>query len=390
VAAVAGGARQNGQACPGLSGLLTVTAAVHGGVDRAELERLSVDAAAIVDFSANQSPLGVSAAVRQAVGSAILDKYPDRDAVGLTRALAARHGLTERQVVVGNGSTELIRLLTQVVLRPGDSCLSLGPSFGEYRTAVLLARGRFVEHRLSIGSDGPVYDHEALCARLRARPRLCWLCSPHNPIGIALPSQAIAHLVDAFPDTIFVLDEAYVDLLTEPQWTAATLARGNFVVLRSMTKTWGLAGLRLGYALAPEAVAGPLRSAKAPWSVNACALAAGEAALADEAFYRGVVDILRDGREQLMSGLRAQGWRVLPSAASFFLVEVDDACEARKRLLSEGCLVRDCTSFGLPAHVRVSPRLPEQNARLLEAFARLAAQRRGRGGTRAAGNGRPA
>lgn len=359
------------------SHVLILPAAVHGGIDVGELRSLNLDPARVLDFSANQSPLAPPPSALASVGRAVLDAYPDRDASEFAGAVAARHGLRPRQVVVGNGSTELIRLLAQIVLEPGDVALSLAPSFGEYQVGTLLSRGRFAMHNLTIAYDGFAYHHEAFRADLvRLRPRLCWLCSPHNPTGAAIPPASIEELVRLFPDTVFVLDEAYVDLLLYPQWTAETLEQGNLVVLRSMTKAWGLAGLRLGYGLAGEALADALQGAKPPWNVNACAQAAGSEVLADSAHYREVLALLQSGREMLMTGLRAQGWTVLPSVASFFLIEVGDAALSRRRLLQQGCLVRDCTSFGLPAHVRVSPRLPGENARLLEAFAILATESR--------------
>ncbi len=382
--------------------VFSVVPSVHGGLDLAEMRRLGLDPAAVLDFSSNQSPLGACPAARQAVAAARLDAYPEREASTLAGKLAQRHGVDAAQVVVGSGSTELIRLLAQIALEPGEWALSLGPSFGEYRVATLLARAHFHEQPLEPAATGFFYDHRTFCRCLEGRPRVCWLCSPHNPTGVALPAAVMAELVNSFPQTIFVLDEAYCDLLDEPQWTTDLLALGNLVVLRSLTKVWGLAGLRLGYALAAESLAGPLRAAKAPWSVNACALAAGEAALGAEevaagetvgagaaadseagewacgSWYQRAIEVLRRGREQLMTGLEQQGWKALPSAAGFFLVEVGNAAETRQRLLEQGCLVRDCSSFGLPAYVRISPRLPEENDRLLAAFATLAPS----GGTR--------
>ena len=203
------------------------------------------------------------------------------------------------------------------------------------------------------------------------RPRLCWLCSPNNPTGAALPAALIAALVRGYPGTLFVLDEAYCDLLADAQWSPDLLAGGNLVVLRSMTKTWGLAGLRLGYAIAAPETAAALRAAAPPWSVNACAQAAGVVALADLEHHLRSVALLTAERDRLATGLRAGGWVTELTTAGFFLIDVGDALAARRALLAQGCLVRDCTSFGLSGHVRVSPRLPRQNDLLLEAFAAL-------------------
>jgi len=352
----------------------TVRPSVHGAVDPAALRAEGVPLDSFVDFSSNQSPLGASPAVAAAVAGAIVDAYPDPRASELCARLAARHGVRADEVVCGNGSTELIRLIAQLALGPGDSALSLAPSFGEYEVGTLLAGARFVEVYLAHAGSGAGFfcDEPAFRAALDdVHPRLCWLCSPNNPTGAALPAALIATLVRDYPGTLFVLDEAYCDLLLAPQWSPELLAAGNLIALHSMTKYWGLAGLRLGHAVAEAGLAAALRAAAAPWNVNACAQAAGLAALADLDHHGRSVDHLIGERDLLVAALRSQGWVAEPTAAGFFLIHVGDAAAARRALLAQGCLVRDCTSFGLPEHVRVSPRFAEQNVRLLEAFAAL-------------------
>lgn len=174
--------------------------APHGGVDAGELHALGIDPATIIDFSSNQSPLGVSAAARQAVCAAVLDAYPDRDATALASLIAAQHGLLPREVVVGNGSTELIRLLAQLALEPGDVAFSLAPAFGEYEVATLLARGRYVEQWLALGEAGFAYRHGPFSDELvRWQPSLCWLCSPNNPTGAVVPPGLIGHSFATIP-----------------------------------------------------------------------------------------------------------------------------------------------------------------------------------------------
>jgi histidinol-phosphate aminotransferase len=353
----------------------SVAASVHGAVDPAALRAEGVDPAAIVDFSSNQSPLGAAPGVAAAVAGAVVDAYPDPHAADLAARLAERHGVDPEQVVCSNGSTELIRLIAQLALGRGDAALSLAPSFGECEVATRLAGARFEELRLVHAGDGAGFfcDEPALRAALaRLRPRLCWLCSPNNPTGAALPAALTAALAADHPQMLFVLDEAYCDLLPEPQWERESLAAGNLVVLHSMTKYWGLAGLRLGHAVAAPAMAAALRAAAPPWSVNACAQAAGVAALADLGHHNAALELLTRERERLIVGLRAGGWVTEPTSAGFFLIRTGDAAATRAALLALGCLVRDCTSFGLPEHVRVSPRHADQNDRLLQAFAALA------------------
>ena len=358
-----------------MSGLLrNVERSVHGAVDPAALRAEGVDPAAIVDFSSNQSPLGAAPGVAAAVAGAVVDAYPDPHAAELGERLAGRHGVDPGQVVCGNGSTELIRLVAQLALAPGDTALALAPVFGECEVATALAGARL--ERVMLAHAGPglgfFCDEAALAGALeRFTPRLCWLCSPNNPTGAALPATLVAKVVAANPGTLFILDEAYCDLLAEPQWERDSLAGGNLVVLHSMTKYWGLAGLRLGHAVAAPETAAALRAAAPPWSVNACAQAAGVAALADAQHHERGLVLLRRERDRLTSALRDRGWVVEPSAAAFFLVDTGDAAAARAALLAHGCLVRDCSSFGLPRHVRLSPRRPNENDRLLAAFAHL-------------------
>jgi threonine-phosphate decarboxylase len=351
-----------------------VARSVHGAVDPAALRAEGVDPAATVDFSSNQSPLGAAPGVIDAVAGAVVDAYPDPHAAELTACLAARHGVDPAQVVCGNGSTELIRLVAQLALAPGDTVLALAPVFGECEVATALAGARLEKVMMAHAGPGRGFacDEPALREALgRLRPRLCWLCSPNNPTGAVLPAALAAALVAGHPQTLFVLDEAYCDLLAEPQWERGSLAAGNLVVLHSMTKYWGLAGLRLGYAVAAPGTAAALRAAAPPWSVNACAQAAGVAALTDIAHHRRAVELLTGERDRLAAGLRALGWTVEPTTAGFFLVSAGEAAAVRGALLARGCLVRDCASFGLPGHVRVSPRHPGQNDLLLAAFAAL-------------------
>jgi len=352
-----------------------VRASVHGAIDPSSLRAEGVDPGAIVDFSSNQSPLGAAPAVSLAVAGAVVDSYPDPRAAGLCEVLAERHAVAADQVICGNGSTELIRLVAQLSLAPGDRAVALAPVFGECEVATALAGAEVVHVPLPhIGRGaGFACDAERLRGMLvQSDARLCWLCSPNNPTGTALPAGLVRDLVSQYPDVLFVLDEAYCDLLPDHQWSADLLDAGNLVVLRSMTKYWGLAGARLGYALAGRAPARALRSAAPPWSVNAFAQAAGLAALADLDHHRRSVELLVGERDRLAAGLRRLGWSTEPSTAGFFLIHAGDAGELRRELLARRCLVRDCTSFGLPGYVRVSPRHPRQNDLLVAAFAELA------------------
>lgn len=352
-----------------------VVAASHGAIDPDALRAEGVRAESIVDFSSNQCPLGAAPGVSAAIARATIDAYPDPRARELCRAAAVHLGVPSECVVAGNGSTELIRLIAQLALLPSDTALSLGPSFGEYEVATRLTGAPLDEVRPEHSGPGGGFRYdERACAAVvaRAQPRLCWVCSPNNPTGALVAGGLLGTLVREHPATLFVLDEAYCDLLDEPQWSGSLLAAGNLIVLRSMTKAWGLAGLRLGYAVASPATAAALRAAVPPWSVNACAQAAGVVALAAEEHHGRAVALLGSERDRLMAALRQAGWCVEPSRAGFFLVYAGDGAALRRGLLEQGCLVRDCSSFGLPRYVRISPRQPEENDLLLERWSAFA------------------
>ena len=321
-------------------------------------------------LAANESPHGPFPAARAAALRQLdtLHRYP-ASGEDLVARLAEIHGLDPGQIALGNGGDAVIGYLSIALLQAGDEVITGWPSFPTYVTDA--RKEGAVPVLVPLRADGAM-DLDAMAAAITPRTRLIWVCSPNNPTGASVGRQELDAFLDAVPaEVLVVLDEAYSDLLPEPQWERRSLEAGNLVVLHSMTKYWGLAGLRLGHAVAAPAPAARLRAAAPPWSVNACAQQAGLAALADLEHHRRAVALLVAERDRLAVGLAELGWTVEPTAAGFFLIHGGDAPALRRALLDRGCLVRDCTSFGLPGHVRVSPRLPEQNALLLAAFAAL-------------------
>jgi histidinol-phosphate aminotransferase len=194
------------------------------------------------------------------------------------------------------------------------------------------------------------------------------MCQPNNPTGVYGPQEAIAWLLDALPDTLVVLDEAYIAFVADAWRAEALLDRPNLLVVRSLTKDHALAGLRVGYALGAPAILAPLRVVQPAWSVSAPAQAAALAALDHAEHVAAGRALALAERDFLQRELRALGLGVWPSAAHFFLVEVGDAARLRAALLGHGVQVRDCASFGLPACVRIAPRTRPENERLLAAL----------------------
>ncbi len=346
---------------------LATPAAPHGALDYVELERLGIAPHEVLDFSVNSNPFGPSPAVREALLHVPLDRYPDREALALRRALAAHLRVDVEQIVAGNGTAELLWLTALAYLPPGARALVIGPTFGEYARAARLM-GAQVHAWAARPEEGFAILPQAVEEALRAAcPNVVFLCHPNNPTGAALDLSHLARWAGDWPETLFVVDEAYLAFAAGCP-SALSLGAPNVLVLRSMTKDYALAGLRLGYAVGPRPLVEALARVRPPWNVNALAQAAGLAALGDPAHLRRTLGALAEAAQGLAAGLRGLGLKVCPSCVHFFLVNVGDGAAWRAALLRRGILVRDCASFGLPQYVRIATRRPEENARLLTAL----------------------
>jgi histidinol-phosphate aminotransferase len=333
--------------------LLDLPRVAHGSVSAAELREFGLAPDQVLDFSVNTNPLGPAPVVLDAIRQAEWTRYPGDDEAPLRLGLARQAAVDPSQVALGNGSAELMWLVCLAVLRPGDRVSIAGPTFGEYARA---AR--------AVGAELVQSSEELQPARLG------FVCNPNNPSGAYLDRRKVEAMLAEDPRRVVVLDEAYVGFV-EDAWPGEPLLETypNLVLLRSLTKDHAVPGLRLGYLLASADLVRAVEAVRPPWSVNAGALRAGLAGLSAEATLhlsraRGVV---ASARQLLTSGFAARGYAVTPSRANFVLVKVGDAHAFRRSLLPRGLVVRDCASFGLPAHVRVACRLPDDCQRLLDA-----------------------
>jgi histidinol-phosphate aminotransferase len=350
--------------------LLQVADVVHGALDFAELEHLGLAPEDVLDFSVNGNAYGPSPRVWEAMARVPVDRYPDREALSLRRALSGHLDIAPERIMVGNGSMELVWLAALAFLRPGDTVLILDPTFGEYQRVARLMGARL--HTCTAQPEAVFrLDPNAILEALQQlNPRLAFVCNPNNPTGTYVPVEVLATWVAAAPHTLFVIDEAYLTFAAGAPSVLA-LQADNVLVLRSMTKAYALAGLRLGYAVGQPDVLGVLRRVRPPWSVNALAQAAGVAALTDVAYLECSLAQLQQAKQRLVQDLHSLGLVPVPSATHFFLLKVGNAAACRQALLQRGIVVRDCTSFGLPAYIRIATRLPEENTRLLTALAEV-------------------
>ncbi|HEX9439446.1 MAG TPA: histidinol-phosphate transaminase [Roseiflexaceae bacterium] len=347
----------------------------HGALDHAELAAHGLQLDGLLDFSSNVNPFGPPPAARAALAALDPAPYPDRSCLQLRRELAVRHGCNMAQVLPGNGSNELIHLLARALLRSGDVSLVLGPTFGEYAHASQLAHARVVEWHTSAAEHFAIDCASALDQIRRLRPRLTWLCTPNNPTGAqsqAADRIAIAEACAA-NDGLLVVDRTYLAFVRGCESLSDQLAQvpSNVLQLHSLTKSYALAGLRLGYLLGDADVIARVAAYQPTWSVSSAAQAAGLAALDDADFLPRTMPQLWLASDTLHDGLQRFGLVIWRGALPFLLARTGDGAATRMALLARGCVVRHCASFGLPEWVRVSLRGPDDNARLLEIWKEL-------------------
>jgi histidinol-phosphate aminotransferase len=325
----------------------------------------------LVRLSANENPLGPSPRVVEAIRheAARAHLYPDGGGSALRAALGGRLGVAPAQIVVGNGADELIGLLARAALDPGDEVIVPQPSFEPYATAVTLAGARVVASPLA-GYDTDLDD---MRRRLGPRTKAVFVCSPHNPAGTIVRGGPLAAFLAALGDDppLVLLDEAYRDFVDDPDYPdgVALLARHpRLIVLRTFSKIAGLAGLRVGYAVAAAETIDRLNRVREPYNVNRLAQVAALAALEDPDHQARTRRIVLEERAFLHRELERRGLAGPPSQANFLLVRVPDAAGARRRLERAGLLVRDGAAVGFPDHLRISVGTREANLRLLRAL----------------------
>lgn len=331
---------------------------------------LGLDPAGIVKLASNENPLGASpkalAAAKRALDEVQL--YPDGGYYALRERLARKWSLGMDQFIVGDGSNEIIELIGHAFLSPGVECVMPQASFVVYKLVSLMFGAKPVEVPLAPGLK---QDLKALAAAVTPRTRLVFLASPANPVGTANSEAEIHELVRALPpQVIFVFDEAYSEYLDKAPDLRPLIAEGRKVIgLRTFSKIYGLAGLRVGYAYAARELIAIVQRARQPFNVNAVAAAAAVAALDDDEFVARCRSENRAGLAQLQEGFVRLGLEYVPGEGNFLLVKVGDGVAVFDALQRRGLITRPVKPYGLPEWLRVSVGTREQNGRLLTALA---------------------
>ena len=354
---------------------------VHGGVKPSQLRALGLRPEDVVDFSASVSPIGLPNGVWDAMRQVDLGAYPDPACLELRESLSQTlppfrgKPIPVERIIVGNGSTEIIHLLARVYLSDlgsdrEPSVFQLTPTYGEY-TGACRQVGAVVSSFEATSNPSFCWDIVKAAQRIiQERPRLVFVCNPNNPTGVYLGLEEIEPLAEAAAacGALLVIDEAYLSFVNDSWDSMGLPALDNVVLLRSMTKDYALTGLRLGYAIASENVIANLQAFQPDWSVNGLAQAAGLAALADTEYLPRARQAVDQAKSLLSDRLDRLSLTVHPSAANFLLVKVGDASVWHDKLMRLGLFVRDCTSFGLPEHIRIGIRSMADCQRLIEAM----------------------
>jgi histidinol-phosphate aminotransferase len=299
--------------------------------------------------------------------------YPDGGAYDLKRALSGHLEIPADRLVITNGSNEAIELLGHVFLQPGHQVVMADGAFIVYRLVAQL----FGADTVAVPMRDHTHDLDAMADAVTADTRLVFVANPNNPTGTMVSGDALDRFLDRLPDHVVpVLDEAYIELVEEEQRPASLewVRSGRaMVVLRTFSKAYGLAGLRIGYAMAPAEAIDLLQRVRQPFNVNAMALAAARAALADHAFLQQSRALIRDGLAQLSEGLQVLGLRFVPSVANFLLVQVGDGSNMFEQLQRRGVIVRPMAAYGMADYVRVTVGTHDQNQRFIRELERVLA-----------------
>jgi histidinol-phosphate aminotransferase len=333
-----------------------------------ELER-ELGIANAIKLASNENPLPPSDRVQKALLAALsaLNRYPDGSGFYLRQALAKKHGVAAEQVILGNGSNELIELLVRTFLKPGDEAIVPHPSFVVYPMIVQAAGGI----RVMVMLKDYRLDLEAMARATTPLTKLVFIANPNNPTATIVTADEVEHFMGRIPErTIVVFDEAYIEFALGPDFPDALnlIRQGRkVIVLRTFSKANSLAGLRVGYGIADADATALMNRIRQPFNVNSLAQVAALAALEDEAHVLECVRMIEAGRHFLYDEFKALGLKYVPSRANFILVDVGrSAADIYQKLLHQGVIVRPLTSFGMDSTLRITVGTPEENRRLVK------------------------
>lgn len=319
----------------------------------------------IIKMASNENPLGPSpkavAAMTKALGEAHI--YPDGFGYKLREAIANKFGVGIGQIILGNGSNEIIEFIGHAFLRPGDNIITAEHAFVVYKLMATLFGAQTIE----VPDPGFIHDLDAMLAAITPRTKEVFIANPNNPTGTMVTMDALERFMDKVPEhVVTVIDEAYYEFIQHPPDTLKFVREGrNVILLRTFSKIQGLAGLRIGYGIGPEELISVLHKTRQPFNANAIAQAGAIAGLQDEDHQNRTREITDEGRDYLAREFAGMGLEYVPSHANFILVKVGDGNTVFQKMLDKGVIVRAMAEYKLPEWVRISVGTMEQNLRCI-------------------------
>lgn len=324
-----------------------------------------------IKLASNENPLGPSPKAIEAIRRALKDihRYPDSHCLSLRHKLATCLQIKEQQIVLGNGSDEIMALIGQALLLPKEEVITPHPAFSIYEKVAVMAQA----HLLKVPLKALSIDLEGIRKKVSSRTKLIFLTNPHNPTGSFLEKKELEDFLKTLPVSVLVvLDEAYIDFV-QPQRRFSSIALlesfPNLIILRTFSKAYGLAGLRIGYGILTPKLASLLETVRDPFNVNILAQIGATAALDDKDFLENTRRTIWEGRRFLTKALTSLGVKVYPSEANFLLIYLGkDAKKIYEGLLKKGIIVRPMVNYDLADYLRISIGKPEENQAFVEAF----------------------
>jgi len=331
---------------------------------------LGLAAESIIKLASNENPLGPSrlaaAAIRKAVGQVNL--YPDGNAFYLKQKLAAKLGATPAHLILGNGSNEVIELIGHALLSPGAEVVVSQYCFAVYPIVTHLFGAKLV----TVPAKDYGHDLDAMLAAITPNTRVIFVANPNNPTGTVASRETLSRFIDAVPENVLLaLDEAYIEFLPEPLNVLADIRDGrrqNVILMRTFSKIYGLAGLRIGYGIGHPEIIAALEKIRQPFNINAIAQAAALAALDDTAHVERTRRITLRGLKFFARAFKKLGLEFIPSSANFILVRVGEGQRVFGEMQTLGIIVRPMAGYQLPEWIRISIGTPKENDRCLEAL----------------------
>jgi histidinol-phosphate aminotransferase len=338
-----------------------------------ELER-ELGITGSIKLASNENPLGPSPLATQAITDRLdtLHRYPDGSGFYLKSKLSKKYSIPPDQIILGNGSNELIELVIRTFLSTEEHVMQAFPTFLVYEKIVKGAGGQMI----SVPLSNFKIDLDEISKAITSKTKMVFINNPNNPTGSVLSEEQMACFLEDIPeDIIVVLDEAYIEFVSDPAVANGLKLlekRPLLVVLRTFSKLYGLAGLRIGYGFGSREVIDYMNRVRQPFNANSLAQAAANAALDDMAFVSQTLKLVREGLDYLYNGIQDMGLKYVPTQTNFFLIKVPlGGQKTYELMLREGVIVRSMDSYGLPEYIRINVGLPEENERFIKTLRKI-------------------